>query len=351
MSTPCNLTPVQSYTPTQSYATYTMNDTPKSLKRTKKTNVFAKPKIEKKSILPDYVHTAVLNEYIDNDCKLDEFDEEIKLSDSTLPNTEIIIKTFNCWNTDAIINRDQIELYLNVIKKSLTGKSATIVILLQGITLKSKTTLEELYPANIKFYEIYGIHEEHKSATHVNYIRDSKDRFCAVLWSHDLCIIPTAMYAIETPSYTTTSNKLGRRTSDWIMFWHIGNKSTGTSPIAICNIWLPPHKRTILKDKPLATIRSVLDDANKLHRAFGYKVIVAGTFNIMPDMIKKIIPHIDFDISHIDTNVSTIQYNSPFMPPKHVDYGLFWGFNSIEEDTISVETSHHAMVQYKVRAD
>jgi hypothetical protein len=247
------------------------------------------------------------------------------------------INTFNCWNTNKTINENQVDLYLDVIRNRFDTEHRPTLFLLQGITLKLKEALDAVYSNNILFFDIYGVHEEHRNMVDVEYIIDQKYRYCAIIWSSHF----TLAYNM-VPTYCKTNKMLGRRTSDWLVF----NQVNCVSPVVICNIWLPPQKQSTLKDKPLAILQSILKEAEYLHTDLKCQVAVAGTFNIKPEVAKVYIPCAKFDIEHINSDVSTIQYKNQYMNPKHVDYSLFWGFDQLREDVHLVEESHHALVQY-----
>ncbi len=95
----------------------------------------------------------------------------------------------------------------------------------------------------------------------------------------------------------------------------------------------------------------MLKDIKLFYEKYGYNVAIAGTFNIMPARIKENICDVDFDTRHVNIEKPTIQYKNPSLMnkktnTKHVDYGLFWGFNEIEENICSIENSYHSMVSY-----
>lgn len=252
----------------------------------------------------------------------------------------IKIKTFNCWNLDPQTAANQIKLYMNVINHHFDDQLHPTIFLLQGIGPEFKNKLSVIYHNNIVFYEIFGVNKERIDEFNITYVPDYKDRYCAILWS-DTFILAQAI----TPSYVGELH-LGRRTSDWLVLQYVDDRNM---QIAIANVWLSPQKHTTKKEKPISILQSILEDAELLNKDFSYKIIVAGTFNMIPDMIRDYFNYID--LRHINADKSTIQYISPKMleKPSHVDYGLFWGFGHIQEDIIVVGNSYHSMVHYCCR--
>lgn len=251
--------------------------------------------------------------------------------------SKVEIKTFNCWNIDNLITANQVKLYVNVIKSHFDNQTNPTIFFLQGIQSDLKNELFATYPDNIVFSEIYGVNTERIDLANITYVPDYKDRYCATIWSDDYILTQSII-----PSYMDKPH-LGRRTSDWLVLQY---KNNVFESIAITNIWLSPQKRNVKKEKPIHILQSILEDAEILNKDFGWKIIVAGTFNMIPDIIREYVN--DINLEHINIDKTTIQYISQKMleKPRHVDYALFWGFTNIIENIIAINMSYHSMVHY-----
>lgn len=255
-------------------------------------------------------------------------------SDDSISKNRYMIYSLNCDNTKSIFTQLDPCKYLEYVSKISNGKE--YIVCLQGLSKKNVSQLKKLYK-NISSWELYGIHHQMQPGDgHIKYNREYLDKYIAIIWSDGFVL--NKQYK---PDYIKV---MGRRASDWLEFDSIFGK------IIVCNISLPSNAKMELKQK-VKKILQYIDGDIKYFAKYNYKVIVCGTFNAEPWMLKSI-NSFACDISHINEKVHTKIYTSPEMTISflRVDYALFYGFESksIKEYVSVTEPLHHSMVCYDI---